>query len=371
MQITAGFDSGNIRCIDCSDPSNVRLTINKDHQSDFYQWFHFRASGVCDMPLKMVIENAKGAAYVGGWENYQAVASYDRQIWFRVPTTWDGETLTIDHAPETDAVYYAYFAPYSMERHADLVAAAVSSGCTHELLGSTLDGQDMDLLRVGEGPLNCWLIARQHPGESMAEWWMEGLLDRLLEADDPVARLLKEKATFHIVPNMNPDGSARGHLRTNAVGANLNREWKDASSERSPEVLCVREAMAASGVDFCLDVHGDEALPYNFIAAAEGIDGWTERLHKLTETFKSAYVRANPDFQTKYGYEVDAPNSSDLKKCTDYVAQTHDCLSMTLEMPFKDNADAPDEVYGWSPDRCRILGHSVLDALLAVIDDLR
>ena len=25
------------------------------------------------------------------------------------------------------------------------------------------------------------------------------------------------------------------------------------------------------GCDFCLDVHGDEELPYNFIAGAEGI----------------------------------------------------------------------------------------------------
>jgi murein tripeptide amidase MpaA len=26
-------------------------------------------------------------------------------------------------------------------------------------------------------------------------------------------------------PNMCPDGSVRGYLRTNSVGANLNREW--------------------------------------------------------------------------------------------------------------------------------------------------
>ena len=38
------------------------------------------------------------------------------------------------------------------------------------------------------------------------------------------------------MPNVNPDGSIRGHLRTNAVGANLNREWKEPTPERSPEV---------------------------------------------------------------------------------------------------------------------------------------
>jgi murein tripeptide amidase MpaA len=44
---------------------------------------------------------------------------------------------------------------------------------------------------------------------------------------------------------------------------------------------------------------------------------------------------------------------------------------MTLEMPFKDNANAPDPNHGWSPDRCRRLGGACLDALYAVIGDLR
>ena len=57
-------------------------------------------------------------------------------------------------------------------------------------------------------------------------------------------------------------------------GANLNREWAEPSLERSPEVYHTRAAMDASGVDFCLDVHGDEELPYNFLSGAEGIPGY-------------------------------------------------------------------------------------------------
>ena len=74
-----------------------------------------------------------------------------------------------------------------------------------EVPGHTLDGQDIDLLHVGEagrGKRHCWLIARQHPGETMAEWWMEGALECLLDPADPVAReLLRRRPIFHIVPN--------------------------------------------------------------------------------------------------------------------------------------------------------------------------
>jgi murein tripeptide amidase MpaA len=58
------------------------------------------------------------------------------------------------------------------------------------------------------------------------------------------------------VPNANPDGSRRGHLRTNAAGVNLNREWHEPTPERSPEVLAIRNAMDETGVALCLDVHG-------------------------------------------------------------------------------------------------------------------
>src|SRR3546814_1623081 len=103
------------------------------------------------------------------------------------------------------------------------------------------------------------------------EWWMEGALEKLTDPADPHARSRRQKCRFHIVPNMNPDGSRRGHLRTNYAGVNLNREWNDPTPERSPEVLCVRNAMDESGVDWAMDVHGDEAIPAVFLAGFEGI----------------------------------------------------------------------------------------------------
>ncbi|NHK26696.1 carboxypeptidase family protein [Parvularcula flava] len=369
--ISSNFDGGNIICNACDDASDIRLEIRKDHQSDFYQWFYFRLSGAEAVPVTMTIENAASAAYPQGWPDYRAVASYDRETWFRVDTTYKDGKLVINHTPGLNSVYYAYFAPYSMERHADLIAsAALSDRCHVSVLGHTLDGQDMDLLTIGEpgeGKKVFWVDARQHPGETMAEWWMEGFLDRLLDEDDPVARTLLDQVVFHVVPNMNPDGSRRGHLRTNAVGTNLNREWDKASLEKSPEVYHVLEKMKETGVDLSLDVHGDEALPYNFIAGAEGIEGWSNRDQMLLDHFKNAYVAASPDFQTKVGYPVGAPGSADLSICTNYMARTFGCLAMTLEMPFKDTVETPDTEYGWSPARCARLGGAVLDAMLSTL----
>ena len=376
LSISAGFDSGNIIVKDLDDPSNVRLEIAKDHQSEFFQWFHFRVTGEKHQKVRLVIENAGASAYPKGWENYNAVASSDMNEWRRAPTNYDGQTLTIETELTTGALNVAYFAPYSSEQHQQLVASALRDERVEaSVLGQTLDGRDLDLLQIGTpgpGKRTLWITARQHPGETMAEWWMEGFLERLLDPICANARDLLDKAVLYVVPNMNPDGSARGHLRTNAVGVNLNREWHEPTLEKSPEVYLVLHKMIETGCDLALDVHGDEALPYNFIAGTEGIPKWGERLADLLEGFKSAYVKSsNGAFQTQYGYPTNAPGKANLSICSNALAERFECLAMTLEMPFKDDANHPDAAFGWSPARAKQLGADALSPLLAVTPTLR
>lgn len=371
LSITSAFDGGNIRVAAISG-SRVELEIEHDHQSDFYQWFHFRLTGSGGKPVELRIVNCAGSAYPNGWPGYRACVSYDRDYWERVPdTSYEDGILTIRLTPAADSAWFAYFAPYTMERHHDLVASvATHPAVQYRSLGKSLDGQEIDYFKLGEGPLQVWLYGRQHPGETMAEWWMEGALEKLLDDSDPVARRLRQRATFHIVPNMNPDGSKRGHLRTNAAGVNLNREWHDPMAQRSPEVLYVRDEMERTGVDFAMDVHGDEAIAANFLAGFEGIPSWKKEQGALYTRFSDELVRISPDFQTEKGYELAAPGKANLSMSTAQLAERFGAISMTLEMPFKDNDDLPDPDEGWSPDRSRLLGRSCLDALHAMIDDL-
>ncbi len=368
--ISAAFDSGNIRVL-AQDGDRFDLEIAKDLQSDFYQWFHFRLLGAKGRTVELRIVNAGKSAYPLGWPAYRARWSADRRGWRQAETDFADGVLTIRHACESDALWFAYFAPYSMERHHDLVAlTAGRPGVVHRALGRTLDGQDMDCLSIGAGRRQIWLFARQHPGETMAEWWMEGALARLTDAHDPVARVLRREATFHVVPNMNPDGSRRGHLRTNAAGVNLNREWHGPTPERSPEVLAVLRRMGETGVDFAIDVHGDEAIPYVFLAGFDGIPNITDRQSALYARFRETLARRSPDFQVEHGYGVAGPGSANLTMATNQLANRFGAVAMTLEMPFKDNDDLPDPVFGWSPERSMRMGEDCLGALHEMIGEL-
>ena len=359
IRIHSDFDSGNIEVLSI-DGTTARLAIRNDHQSEFRQWFHFRVSGAVGRELTLKLTGLKGSAYPDGWPGYRAAVSEDREYWGRADTAWDAKAddgcLTITYTPAGDLAWFAYFAPYSMERHHDMVAAAAQAeGVEYSCLGTSLEGQPIDCLSLGDGPLQVWIFCRQHPGETMAEWWAEGALDMLTDPADPWGRKLRAACRFHIVPNANPDGSRRGHLRTNAVGANLNREWHKPTPERAPEVLAIRDAMDRTGVDFAMDIHGDEAIPQVFIAGFEGIPSWTEELGSGLNRYKAILERRTPDFQTRRGYPVARPGTANLTMATNQVAERFKCVALTLEMPFKDNDDLPCPAQGWSPERSKLL----------------
>jgi murein tripeptide amidase MpaA len=375
LSISADFDSGNIVVVDASNPLSVQLAIRPDTKSAHLQWFHFKVDGMqVGNAHHFSLTNASESSYNRAWTGYNAVASYDQNTWFRVPSNFDGKALNFSLTPSEPQVWFAYFEPYSRERHDWLVDQALNKAGVQRLAsGNSVEGRDIPLLRKGdgaEGKRKIWIIAQQHPGEHMAEWFMEGVIERL-QNDDEELRELLAGADLYLVPHMNPDGSFHGHLRTNAHGKDLNRAWQDSTPELSPEVFFVKQQMEKYGVDMFLDVHGDEEIPYVFTAACEGNPGYTDQQKHLEADFRSRLSGLTKDFQTRYGYPLSAPGRANMNLACNSVGERYKCLSLTLEMPFKDNNDAPDALTGWSGKRSMQLAKDVLTVLKQMLPVLR
>lgn len=379
IDVSSQFDSGAIEVRSVTDedtgagtPARIDVEIRRDSHQDFAQWFHFRVSGVRGRRLAIRFVNAGRCTYPDGWIDYSVVASYDHADWFRLPTDYRDGVMSVDVTPDADQVWFAYFEPYDWSRHLAFVGRAARSPRVRVArLASTADGRDLDGLEVssahdiGGDRRHVWIVARQHPGETMAEWFVEGLVERLIDEADPVSRALLALADVHVVPNMNPDGSVRGNLRTSATGANLNREWLAPSATASPEVFAVRARMEATGVDCFVDAHGDEALPYVFVAGSEMLPDFTDRQRREQAAFIADFKAASPDFQDRHGYAPGRYSSDALKLASKWVGHRFGCLSLTLEMPFKDNADLPDPRTGWNGARSKRLGAAMLLPVLA------
>eukprot|EP01046_Picozoa_sp_COSAG06_P045539 COSAG06_NODE_6311_length_2989_cov_8.844983_4_plen_308_part_00 len=269
IEVSAAHDCGNIEVVDVSSAPDLQLRIRPDvacareEGKEHFHWFYFAARGLSGQRCTFRILNAGEASYAWkGWPSlepgdpgFRARVSYDQREWRQcLETQYDSDSgvLTIELTPTADEVWIAAFEPYTAADHAAFLAEITGSGgggsetrgselspalalaAEHEVLGESLDGAPIDLLTLPGGPLKIWVLGRQHPGESMGSFFIEGLLRRLASNDttspgssssDAARATVLNAATILAVPHTNPDGGSRGHLRTNAAGANLNREW--------------------------------------------------------------------------------------------------------------------------------------------------
>lgn len=375
MKITSNFDSGNIEVIKADSPEDIQLTISPDTKSPFAQWFYFRLEGVQGFPCKISILHADKTTCPEGWVDYRAVASYDLKTWFRVPTCFDGQTLQITHMPQYNSVFYAYFAPFSHYRHLEMIhKAQLSKQIMLEYLGQTIEGRNIDLLIAGEYSdikPKIWITARQHSGETMSEWFIQGLIERITDQSDPISQQLLNNAIFYIVPNMNIDGSIHGNIKTNAAGYDLNRAWRDPDPATTPEVYYARQKMMETGVDLFLDIQGEETIPYCFAVSNSGIPSYTKRIAILEHNFRSVWKQISPDFQDEYGYETDKTRQAKMEVGSKWVGENFDCLSLIIKMPFKDNNNLQNSEFGWSPERSKRMGASLLNVIHQMLKNLR
>ena len=200
--ISSAFDGGNIQVINASDPLAIQLAIAPDNASDFFQWFYFRLEGEVGQRCQLQITNAGQAAYTEGWQHYRVCTSWNKTDWFRTDCHYADGVLSFEIELQCPSVYFAYFMPYSHERHLALLGSVqMDDRVQLTTLGQTLDGHSMHRLVISDSDnpsYKVWITARQHPGETMAEWFIEGLLDALLDRDNPRARQLLQHTAFYI-----------------------------------------------------------------------------------------------------------------------------------------------------------------------------
>jgi murein tripeptide amidase MpaA len=370
LHIDADFDGGNIEVRGVGE-TGADLAIRPDSNGPWFQWFYFRVTGAARRTLALRIVNAGASAYPGGWPGYQACASIDNETWTRAATTFEQGVLTITYPAEADTVWFAFFAPYDLARHqAFLDRAAAAPGVTVAEIGRSVDGRSLHQVTLGSGPKPVWVIGRQHSGETMASWCMEGALDCLLSPADPVGSALLKAATVHLAPLVNIDGAARGNLRGNAAGIDLNRQWHGPDPAKAPEVAAVLAAIDKTGCVLSLDVHGDETLPHVFVDGCDQDPAATAAQIAGVRRFEAALLKASPAFQTQVGYPPTYGGDAAAGMCNRALGRRFGAIGLTLEMPFHDSLEAPDPVAGWSPAACRAMGRASLQAILETIADL-
>jgi hypothetical protein len=308
VTIHTDFDGGALGRIEPVSATHFRLGAKgeKDQAGRNRQanWYYFRVDGagsaeltfdMVDLPGEYNFRPNKGAVT----KDTPPLISYDRRTWKHVETSLfsydpDEPKLSIRVKPTAKQFWIAHVPPYTNENLAKLRADIRYHPDFHEeTIGKTLGHRDLLLWTITTGPPadrpTVWLMFRQHSWETGSSWAGEGAVRALLR-DDPESRRRRAAIVWKIFPLCDPDGVARGGVRFNALGYDLNRNWDTDDPAKMPEITAQRAAVhawakAGHPIALFFSLHNTETGEYLEGPPEKGgspkVQAFAERLFRL------------------------------------------------------------------------------------------
>ena len=308
--IHTDFEGGCLGRIQKVSDTHFRLGAkgesDQDGRNRQANWYYFRVDDAGSRELTLDIVD------LAGEYNYQPnrgaitkdtppVISYDRRTWTHLDTfTYDPAEprLTLHITPQHAQFWIAHVPPYTALELNRLRADAIRHPISTSRSSARPWAAATSLLwTVSTPPITkdrptIWLMFRQHSWETGSSWAGEGAVRALLR-DNAEARRLRQSAVWKIFPLCDPDGVARGGVRFNANGYDLNRNWDVEDPRKMPEIAAQRDAVRAwirdgHTIALYFSLHNTETGEYLEGPPQKGGDGkfqpLAERLFQILST---------------------------------------------------------------------------------------
>ncbi|HXR79165.1 MAG TPA: M14-type cytosolic carboxypeptidase [Bryobacteraceae bacterium] len=281
----ADFEGGNLGRVDRVASNHFRCHVtgetDQDGRNRQASWFYFRIDGakgqlltldLVDLPGEYNYKPTRGSITKDTLPFY----SDDRQTWHELKTVDFDESVPLQRihiTPKSDSIWIAHVPPYTNRNLAQLLTEIKEAPNVKEtVVGKSVKGREIPLLTISDatvpdrGKKVIWLMFRQHSWEAGSSWAAEGAI-RFLLSSNPSADRIVRGAIVKIYPMCDPDGVARGGVRFNAYGYDLNRNWDTVDPKKMPEITAERGAIldwidSGHPVNFFLTLHNDEMPEY-------------------------------------------------------------------------------------------------------------
>lgn len=329
LSVNTDFEGSSIGKVERVSEAHLRIAVkgesDQDGRNRQANWYYFRVDGAkTNSPLDIDIVNLPGEY------NYQPnrgaitgdtppVISYDRVEWTHISTyEYDAAEpkLRLHVRPRRPTFWIAHCPPYTNENLSKLrTSIAASADFRKEVVGRSAGGRELLLWTIGRGdPARVpviWLMFRQHSWESGSSWAGEGVVRQLLGTSSD-SKLLRERALWKIFPLCDPDGVARGGVRFNVNGFDLNRNWDVVNRERMPEITAQRDAVrkwieGGHRIALFLSLHNTETSEYLEGPPGNGGEGkFTSLAGKFFEALKTR-TTFDPSRPLFYATETTTP----------------------------------------------------------------
>jgi murein tripeptide amidase MpaA len=323
------FEAGSLGKIERVSPTHFRCSVkgevDQDSRNRQASWYYFRLDHAAGREITIDLVDLAGeydyrAGAFSITKASRPVYSDDDKTWkhFRdQEVQWDDRamTLRLRFTPLKNRMWIAHVPPYTTADLARLLRTLRGNPYLQEaVIGKTVSGGDMLLLTVTNPATPetnkkvVWLMARQHAWEAGTSWVAEGAI-RFLLSPDPGAARIRDELIFKIFPMTDPDGVARGGVRFNAHGYDLNRNWDAVNPRLMPEIAAHRKAVldwvdAGRRIDLFLTLHNTEDTEFlegPLAAGGAQVQKLAERFSRLlTETTSFNPTRPPDDSSPKF-----------------------------------------------------------------------
>jgi hypothetical protein len=304
ITIHTNFEGGALGKIEQVSAIHFRCGVkgesDQDRRNQQANWYYFRVDGAQGKPFTIDLVDLPGEYNYR--PNRGAVTgdtlpwySEDNQHWKPIETAEyqaDTPLLRLRLTSRAARFWIAHVPPYTNQHLQRLLNKhRKHPHWQQQVIGKSVQGRDLLLLTITDERVPAvekkvvWLMFRQHSWEAGSSWAGEGAI-RFLLSSAPVAVIMRQTAIFKIFPLCDPDGVARGGVRFNANGFDLNRNWDAVDDAKMPEIAAQRKAILAwvdSGqrVDLFLSLHNTETSEYLEAPPDQRHAALTQRLFKL------------------------------------------------------------------------------------------
>ncbi|KAF5302931.1 hypothetical protein FQA39_LY02111 [Lamprigera yunnana] len=284
LRFESRFESGNLVKATKLSSSYYQLYLRNDlYTTKQRHWFYFRITNmkkntpyrfsIVNMTkevklykegLKPLIYSEKHAATDKiGWKRCGEDISYTTN---ESPNNVDSSktftlTFTLNFPFDDDQVYLAYCYPYTYSDLQEylyklLNRSDISAYTTVRVLCKTLAGNDVHYVTITDNSKTnskkaIVISARVHPAETPSSWMMKGFID-FLTSNNTVAKNLRAKFIFKLIPMLNPDGVIVGNSWCSLSGKNLLTQRKDMLQKRYPTVWYTKLMLERYGLTYVL-----------------------------------------------------------------------------------------------------------------------
>jgi hypothetical protein len=284
ITIDADFEGGRAGRVERAGETALRVALpgesDQDGRNRQITWYYFRVDGIAGRPFTIHLTDLTGEynykpARPAIDKRTPGVYSLDNKVWRHFTAEQWSEpepgVVRIRFDPNAGSVYLAHVPPYTTEHLAELLRSAASHPhLRRDVIGKTVQGRDIPLLTITDPAVTesskkvVWLMFRQHSWEAGSSWTGEGAIRHLLAAE---AAPLRRQFVFKVLPMCDPDGVARGGVRFNLHGYDLNRNWDLVIPGKMPEIAAQKKAVydwldAGKRIDLFFTLHNTETSEY-------------------------------------------------------------------------------------------------------------